>query len=224
MLDFFNNNQKDITILRWIIFFCCLLHSSSYASEYGHIWGEKNKKGTWRPKFYKVQHRGLSPIDYPEKCESKLCVSLHFGCEYVSDNEQEKFRASIFVERHPHHPKRPNPFKVPSYSPKASIWLNDQKFQVSLERSSLLYSFLYEISYFWIVRFDAELFDIIPTHELRVQIESEEERLKTQAVFDLSKEQEDIKHIKSICPPSGEKEEETEKKPPAPLIDPKKLF
>ncbi|MDE0151397.1 MAG: hypothetical protein OXK80_02720 [Bdellovibrionales bacterium] len=215
MLYFFNNSQKDITILRWIIFFFCLLHFSSYASEYGHIWGEEDRRGTWRPSSYEINHEGMTPIKYPEKCEYKSCITLYVSCTNSKSNnsDQKKFRASVSIERHPEHPQEMfHVLRIPSYSTSASIWLNGNKSQASLNRSSLIYSFMYNTSYFWSAYFDAELFDAIPVNEVKLQIESEGQLLKVQAVFDLSKEQEDLQYMKSTCPHPGTAEEETVKK------------
>ncbi len=214
MLYFLNckNNQKFSSVaVQTVALFCIVsTHLSIYASQYGHVWGEETRSGIWQPKSYELHHNGFELIKYPKKCENKSCITLHVGCTYAdySNLEEKVFSASVLIERHPNHPKQPNPFKVPNYSSKASIWLNDQKFPALLKRSSLFYAFFYGISYFWSVSFDAELFDKIPLRELQFQMESEDQLFKVQAVFDVSKEEEAFKHMKSICPRHTQEEPE----------------
>ena len=225
MFYFFKNNWKASLISVGTLIFCCFISFPIYASKYGHVWGEETRSGIWQAKSYKLHHDGFRIIKYPEKCERRSCITLHISCTYAdhSNLDQKKFSASVLIERHPDHPKQPNPFKVPSYSPKASIWLNGQKFPISLERSSLFHSFLYGLAYFWTMSFDKELFDKIPVRELKFRMESEDQLLKVQAVFDLSEDQGVFQYMKSICSRPGEKEEDV-KKTPSPLVNPKKFF
>ena len=219
------NKQKVFSFLIRAVILCCFVSFPVYASKYSHVWGEETRSGIWQPKSYELHHGGFKSIKHPEKCERRSCITLHISCTYAdySNMKEKKFSANVLIERHPDHPKQPNPFKVPSYSAKTSIWLNDQKFQTSLERSSLFYSFLYGPAYFWTVSFDKELFDQIPVRELKFRMESEDQLLKIKAVFDLSKERGVFQYMKSICSRPEEKKEDP-KKPPSPLVDPKKLF
>lgn len=196
-----------------VLLFALCFNLPVHATEHAHIWGEETRSGIWQPKSYELHHNGFELIKHPTKCENKSCITLHVGCTDANpSNLKEKvFSASVLIERHPSHPKQSNPFKVPNYSSKASIWLNDQRFPALLERSSLFYAFLYDTSYFWIVSFDAELFDKMPVKQLKFRMENENQLLKIQAVFDLSKEQEALKYMKSICTRPGSTQEEPEK-------------
>lgn len=221
------NQDTFIFASRIGLLFCCVcIHFPSYAGRYAHVWGGKDtRSGIWQAKSYEVQHEGFQKIKSPEKCEQRSCITLHISCTYADYNnmEKKKFSASVLIERHPSHPKQPNPFRVPSYSPQANIWLNGQKFQANLVRSSLFVSFFYGVSYFWTVSFDAELFDIIPARQINFRMESEDQLLKVQALFDLSQELGVFKFMKSICSRPG-KDNDTADKAPSSPINLKKLF
>ena len=171
-----------------------------------NIWGweKETRIGSWLSKSYKLQYDDYRIIRSPETCEERNCIHLHIGCNFNSSHTGKQFGGYIMIERHPDHPKTPLPFIVPSYSSKATVWLNEVPFNAKLNRSSLVPAFFYGMGYQWTVELDRELFDAIktPVEQLTFQIKTDDDKIKAAAVFQfhLPKTYKHVKFMTDHCP------------------------
>ena len=183
------------------------LGKSVYVNESTYnIWGWENETriGSWLSKSYKLQYDDYRIIQSPETCEKNMnCIHLHIGCNF-NHSDSKQFGGYIVIERHPDHPKTPLPFIVPSYSSKATVWLNEVQFDAKLNRSSLVPAFIYGMIYSWTVELKRELFDVIknPVEQLTFRIKTDDDKVKAAAVFqfDLSKTYKHVKFMTDHCP------------------------
>ena len=184
------------------------LGNSVYVNEPPYnIWGweKETRVGSWLSKSYKLQYDDYKTIQSPETCEEGMnCIHLHIGCNFNSSHTGKQFGGYIMIERHPDHPKTPLPFIVPSYSSKATVWLNGVQFDAELNRSSLVPAFIYGMGYHWTVEMSRELFDAIktPVEQLTFQIKTDDDKIKAAAVFQfhLSKTYKHVKFMTDNCP------------------------